>query len=174
VLSTLILFTVAQGAKTFDMSLVRTFDAPVEKVWQAWSDSKLVMQWWGPKGFTCPVAKMDFREGGKSLVCMRFGKQDMYSTWTYTKIEKYKRLEYLFHFSDKDGKQMDPATLSVPKGVPKEVPHVVVFKSLGTNKTEINFTEHGYTTEAARNISKLGMEQCLDKMAALFKEKSND
>jgi hypothetical protein len=29
-------------------------------------------------------------------------------------------------------------------------------------------TEHGYTTEEARDLSKAGMEQCLDKMAAMF------
>ena len=29
-------------------------------------------------------------------------------------------------------------------------------------------TEHGYTTEQARALSREGMEQCLDKMAALF------
>jgi hypothetical protein len=28
-------------------------------------------------------------------------------------------------------------------------------------------TEHGYTSEQAHDISKMGMEQCLDKMAVL-------
>ena len=68
--------------------VTRVFDAPVSEVWKAWSDSAYVMQWWGPTGFTCPLAEMDFREGGTLLVCMRapqeFGGQDMYSTWTYT------------------------------------------------------------------------------------------
>jgi len=80
---------------TKNMVLTRTFDAPLEKVWQAWSDAELVKQWWGPQGFTCPVADMDFREGGTSLVCMRapaeYGGQDMYNTWTYTKIMPMQR-----------------------------------------------------------------------------------
>jgi uncharacterized protein YndB with AHSA1/START domain len=162
-----------QEPKKYDMTSTRTFDAPIERVWQAWTDAKLVMQWWGPKGFTCPEAKMDFREGGKSLVCMRFGKQDMYNTWTYTKIQKHKQFEYIFHFVDKDGTQLDPAKLGVPPGVPKEMRHLVSFKPLGGNKTEMTISEFGYTTEAARNISKLGMDQCLDKMADLFKKKTN-
>ena len=61
----------------------------------------------------CPVAKMEFREGGTSLVCMRapkeFGGQDMYSTWTYTKIVPMREIEYLHHFADKDGNRVDPA-----------------------------------------------------------------
>ena len=39
----------------------RVFDAPVELVWKAWSDPEYVMQWWGPTGFTCCLAEMDFR-----------------------------------------------------------------------------------------------------------------
>jgi hypothetical protein len=31
-------------------------------------------------------------------------------------------------------------------------------------------TEYGYTTEQARDLSRAGMEQCLDKMAAMFAE----
>ena len=51
--------------------VTRVFDAPRELVWKAWTDPKYVMQWWGPKGFTSPVCKMDFRVGGKFLFCMR-------------------------------------------------------------------------------------------------------
>ena len=53
------------------MSITRIFDAPVERVWRAWSDGNQVMRWWGPAGFTSPGAAMEFREGGVSLVCMR-------------------------------------------------------------------------------------------------------
>jgi uncharacterized protein YndB with AHSA1/START domain len=66
------------------------FSAPIELVWKAWTDPEYVMRWWGPDYFTSPSAKIDFREGGTSLVCMRapvdFGGQDMYSTWVYQKI----------------------------------------------------------------------------------------
>jgi uncharacterized protein YndB with AHSA1/START domain len=45
---------------THNMVVTRSFDAPVEQVWKAWSESEQVKRWWGPTGFTCPVAKMDF------------------------------------------------------------------------------------------------------------------
>ena|SRR5208282_270055 len=53
------------------MVVTRIFDAPRELVWKAWTDPKYVMQWWGPKGFTSPVCKMDFRVGGKYLICTK-------------------------------------------------------------------------------------------------------
>jgi uncharacterized protein YndB with AHSA1/START domain len=152
--------------------VTRVFDAPVGQVWKAWSDPEYVMQWWGPTGFTCPLAEIDFREGGTSLVCMRapqeFGGQDMYNTWTYTRIVPVQRFEYIQRFTDEDGKAFDPAGLGLPAGIPKEVRTVNTFKDLGNGKTEITITEYGYTTDQVHDLSKAGLEQCLDKMAALF------
>ena len=166
-------FTYAQNQDMKkDMVLTRVFDAPVDQVWKAWSESEQVMRWWGPTGFTCPLAKMNFQEGGISLVCMRapkeFGGMDMFNTWTYTKIVPMQRIEFILHFSDKDGNKLDPDKIGIPPGVPKEVPHVILFKSLGTNKTEMTVTEFGYASEEAVNMSRSGLEQCLDKMAAIF------
>jgi len=152
--------------------VTRLFDAPVSEVWKAWSDPAYVRQWWGPTGFTCPLAEMDFREGGTSLVCMRapreFGGQDMYNTWTYTKIVPNERIEFVHHFTDKAGTKLDPSSIGIPPGVPKEVRHVITLKAAGKDKTELTVTEFGYTSEQARDISEAGLEQCLDKMAAIF------
>ena len=46
------------------MVVTRVFDPPRKLVWKAWTGPKYVMQWWGPKGFTAPVCKMDFRVVG--------------------------------------------------------------------------------------------------------------
>ena len=158
---------------TKDLSVTRTFDAPVERVWKQWSESENVMRWWGPKGFTSPLAKMDFREGGVSLVCMRapkeFGGFDMYNTWTYKKIIPNDRIEFVLNFSDKDGNKLDPAKMGLPPGIPQDVPHIITFKALGDKKTEMTVNEYGYTTDQAVETSKAGLEQCLDKMAENLK-----
>jgi uncharacterized protein YndB with AHSA1/START domain len=154
--------------------VTRVFDAPIEQVWKAWGDPEYVKQWWGPIGFTCTVANMDFREGGTSLVCMRapkeFGGQDLYNTWTYKKIVPMQRIEYILNFTNEEGKAFDPAEMGLPAGVPKEVLNVNIFKDLGNSTTELTITEHGYTSDQAHDISKAGLEQCLDKMAATFEE----
>ncbi len=49
----------------------RVFDAPREKVWDAWTKPEQVAKWWGPTGFTTPVCKIDFRVGGKSYTKTR-------------------------------------------------------------------------------------------------------
>ena len=48
----------------------REFDAPPEQVWQAWTDSKLLDQWWAPKPWRAKTKTMDFREGGTWLYSM--------------------------------------------------------------------------------------------------------
>jgi uncharacterized protein YndB with AHSA1/START domain len=158
--------------ETRNVVVTRTFDAPVEEVWNAWSEPEYVMRWWGPSGFTSPSARMDFREGGKSLVCMKapeeYWGQEMYNTWTYSKIEPHRSIEFILNFSDRDGTKLHPENIGIGPGVPEDVPHVITFKPLGDHKTEITVTEYGYTSEVQHDLSKMGLEQCLDKMAAIF------
>ena len=155
------------SAETHAMTLTRLFDAPVEKIWQAWSESQSLMRWWGPTGFTCPVANMDFRVGGTSLVCMRTPDgHDMYNTWTYSQIVPMQQIEFVHHFADQHGNHLDPAALGLPPGIPAAVRHVLTFQPVGTNQTEFTVTEFGYGSAQIADFSRGGMDQCLDKLAA--------
>jgi uncharacterized protein YndB with AHSA1/START domain len=46
------------------LTIERTFNAPVELVWKAWTDSNHIVKWWGPKGMDIEVVSHDFRVGG--------------------------------------------------------------------------------------------------------------
>lgn len=48
-----------------DLVFERTFDAPREHVWKAFTDPEIIPRWWGPHGTTTTVAEMDVRPGGK-------------------------------------------------------------------------------------------------------------
>jgi len=164
-----------ETATTHDMVLTRAFDAPVEAVWQAWTEPDLVRRWWGPTGFTAPVAEMDVRKGGTSLVSMRapaeFGGQDIFNTWTYSTVIPIERLEYVLTFTDADRNPVEPAELGLPPGIPREAPHVVTFTALDDGRTTITVRESGYPSPALAALSRGGMEQCLDKMAAIFTDR---
>ncbi|MBI3597425.1 MAG: SRPBCC domain-containing protein [Nitrospirae bacterium] len=54
----------AKGSTDWEFVISRTFDAPRDLVWKAFTDPERMKHWWGPKGFTVRVAKMDFRPGG--------------------------------------------------------------------------------------------------------------
>lgn len=48
----------------------RTFDAPRQLVFKAWTDPELISRWWGPTGFTTPVSELEARKGGKLYIVM--------------------------------------------------------------------------------------------------------
>jgi len=158
-----------QTVKKRDLFVTRLFDAPLPLVWNAWSDPEYVMQWWGPEGFTSPLAKMDFREGGTSLVCMSspdYG--DHYSIWQYKKTVPMQRIEYIHNLADKEGNKIDSVKMGMPSDFPQNQRHTVTFKDLGNGKTEMTVTEYDWTVSQMMEMSKMGLNQCLDKMAASF------
>src|SRR5215217_6642516 len=144
-------------SETFDVVVRRTFPVAPAEAWRAWSESDLVKQWWGPDGFSCPMADVDLRVGGRTFVAMRapaeFGGGDLYSTWNFTEVVPHSRIAYVFNFADPQGNRVLPADLGIPPGVPDD-------------------GEHGYTNEETHNISQVGLEQCVDKMAAIYASSS--
>jgi hypothetical protein len=74
----------------------------------------------------------------------------------------------VFNFADPQGNRVVPADLGIPPGVPDDGEHLVTFYDLGGGRTEMTVVEHGYTVEETRNMSQTGLEQCVDKMAAIF------
>src|SRR4029453_4751613 len=159
-------------SQTFDVVVARVFPVPPEEAWRAWSESDLVKQWGGPTCFSCPVADVDLRVGGRTLVAMRapaeFGGGDTYSTWTYTEVLPHTRIAYVFNFEDPQGQGLFPADLGMPAGIPDDGEHQVIFDDLGGGRTKMTMVEHGYANENARNLSQAGLEQCIDKMEAIW------
>lgn len=151
-------------SQAFDVEVTRTFNAPVEKVWGMWATAGNVKKWWGPKGFSCPIAEVDLRKGGKTFVCMSgpiFGFPKIYSNWEFTKVMPNERIEYTFNFADKHGNKKAPPQSDIPE----DGQHLVTFKKLGNGKTEMYMLERGYASEKMQKRSLAGLEQCLDKMA---------
>lgn len=52
------------------MTLVRTFDAPRQLVFDCFTRPEHMARWWGPRQFTAPVCELDPRPGGQILVHM--------------------------------------------------------------------------------------------------------
>lgn len=47
-----------------EIHIERTFDAPRDRVFAVYTDPALIPEWWGPRGGTTIVDKMDVRTGG--------------------------------------------------------------------------------------------------------------
>ena len=56
--------------KETDIVITREFSAPRQLVWDVWTQPKHIEKWFGPKGFSTRVEKLDFKVGGRSVYVM--------------------------------------------------------------------------------------------------------
>lgn len=52
------------------ITIERSFQAPIEEVWELWTTKEGIESWWGPDGFTVKVRRLDVRLGGELLYAM--------------------------------------------------------------------------------------------------------
>lgn len=156
---------------TKQIQVTKTFNAPVGMVWQVWVNPELVKRWWGPKHFTSPVAKIDFRVGGISLVSMKapkaMGGQEFYSVWEYVEIIPLQSIEFIQSLADEHGHKINPVAVGMPSDFPVDIKTVVTFKEIAPGKTEMTVTEYAEFGTIS-NFAQIGLEQSMEKMLAIF------
>jgi len=153
------------------MRVTRVFDAPRELVWKAWTDPKYVMQWWGPKGFTAPVCKMDVRVGGKSLCCMKTPDgQEFWNGIEYHEIVPYEKIVSSMYFADAQGNKVEPEAYGIEHEAIEGAYDVTIFEDLGNGQTRLTHIGNE-PMESAKNSGQLeGWNQILDKIADVLAE----
>ena len=77
------------------------------------------------------------------------------------------RIEYIHNLADEHGRKVDPAKMGMPPDFPQDQRHAVTFKVLGDRKTEMTVMEYDWTVGHMMGMAKTGLEQCLNKMAAI-------
>ena len=83
--------------------IIREFNAPIEKVWKAFTDPDLLVKWTAPKLWTAEVKKWDFTVGGASSYVMVSPEgQEMWSIQKYTSITPKTNFKLFNAFADKD------------------------------------------------------------------------
>jgi len=155
-------------ANNNELVINRTFNLPVDKVWQAWTQAESCKKWWGPKGYTCPSCTMDFREGGKYLSAMRSPEgNEFWSTGVYKEIVQKEKLVCTDSFSDNKGNIIPAADLGMPGEWPMECKVTITFKEDG-DKTNMELHHEGIPA-AMHEDCKAGWQSSLDKLEESFK-----
>ena len=115
----------------------RVFDAPRDKVWQAWTDAERLKQWFAPAGFKTVRNKLDLRPGGMYHYCLRMpdGK-DMWGRWAIKEVVKPKKLVFIVSFSDEKG---GITTHPMSPTWPREMHSTVEFEEQG-GQTQVTVT----------------------------------
>ncbi len=75
------------------VQIKRTFNAPIELVWEAWSDPEHIVQWWNPKGSNTTIEEHEFKEGGRwSYSMLMPNGRPFIAEGTYIKIVHHKTI----------------------------------------------------------------------------------
>jgi uncharacterized protein YndB with AHSA1/START domain len=92
-------------------SVNRTFNAPRERVFAAFSQCEHLKHWWSPEGWSLSVCDMDFREGGSWFYCMSGpgpdGPMDSCGKAHYQEIITPEKIVYTDSFVDKESNLLE-------------------------------------------------------------------
>lgn len=113
----------------------RTFEAPREFMFKAWTEPKLMAKWFGPKGMKGEAVKMDLRLGGTYLYNLTSpAGVKMWGKFVYREITTPSKLVWVNSFSDEKGgltrHPMNP-------NWPLEMLTIVTFEDAGHGKTKV-------------------------------------
>jgi uncharacterized protein YndB with AHSA1/START domain len=90
------------------VTLVASFDAPVEQVWQLWADPRLLERWWGPPTHPATVERHELTEGGRVVYYMTTPEGErFYGLWDVTSVDPPSALEFTDAFADENGTPND-------------------------------------------------------------------
>jgi uncharacterized protein YndB with AHSA1/START domain len=153
----------AEAVPTSDRELVltRTIDAPRAKLFRAWTDPKLLKQWFAPLPYTTPVAELDVRPGGANLVVMRSPEgNDMPNRGVYLEVVENERLV----FTDAYTKAWEPSAKPF-------MTVILTFEDIGDGKTRYTARVLHWSVADRERHEKMGFHvgwgMCTDQLAAL-------
>lgn len=165
---------VITGAR--DFVITRAFDAPPERVFEAWTHPRHPAQWWGPHNFNNPVCDLDVRPGGAYRIVMRSPEGVDYPLkGIYREVVKPVRLEMTMNCSEHPAEWHDQVKPNRAKGENNpagEVLATVTFEVVD-RKTQLTIRTRFESAEIRNSMVNMGMNEgwseSLECLGALLK-----
>ncbi len=123
----------AGSAQSKPFTIARTFDAPLDRVWRAWTNPARLAQWFGPRGAASTLKTFDLRPGG--IWHAKIEGPNMPAMWgkyTFREVTPKSRLVFVVAFSNEAG---DIARHPMSPDWPKEILSEVEFIEVGGKTT---------------------------------------
>jgi uncharacterized protein YndB with AHSA1/START domain len=163
---------VSTNETTEDFVISRTFDAPRKLVWKALTEAEALAQWWGPKGASIRVIKLEMRPGGLFHYSMQYRPgHEIFGRFVYREIAAPERLVYVSSFSDANGGIAPAPFPQLGDHWPREVLNNLTLTEQGGKTTltlrggPINATEEGRKAFAdMRDSMRQGFGGTFDKL----------
>jgi len=155
--------SIVKDLKEKSILVSREFEAPLADVWKAYTDPKLLDQWWGPSPWRAETKKMNFKPGGYWLYAMVGPEGEKHwARMDYLAVDPLKSFDVQDSFADENG--VINRDMPVSKG-----------RSSFTKTakgTRVDFKLIYSTEEQLQKIVEMGFEQgitqCMDQLEAMF------
>ena len=85
------------------ITLIADFDAPIEQVWDLWSDPRKLERWWGPPTHPATFKTLDLTPGGEATYFMTGAEGAMWGAWRVRAVDPATSLEFVNAYADADG-----------------------------------------------------------------------
>lgn len=139
--------------------MTRHFDAPRERVFDAWTKPEHFSQWFGPKGASMPHCTLEPRPGGVLHFFMRVpGDIDVWCKGVFHEVTRPSRLVFNWHFSNEAGELVER------EGFPLETVVTVTFTERD-NGTDITVRQEGLAVDQGEIQ---GWSEGFDRLDALL------
>jgi NADPH:quinone reductase-like Zn-dependent oxidoreductase/uncharacterized protein YndB with AHSA1/START domain len=162
-------FTPPQTKET-TLVVSHVYDAPRSLVFEAWTRPERMKQWWGPKGFTCPVCEIDLRPGGICRSCMRSPeRKDFWSQGVYHEIVEPERIVCTDTFADEKGNPVSPREYGMSVEWPQEALIEATFTE-HAGKTRLTIRHWPLPQGREREMCKQGWDESLEKLGDYLHE----
>lgn len=129
--------------------LKRTFQAPVEQVYRAWTMPAMIKRWFAPGDMTVPEAQADVRVGGSYRITMQEPDGERYTTYgTYQQVVPNERLVQTWQW----------------EGSQEQTLLTIEFRALGERTTELTLIHERFGAVETKEQHERGWQGCLQKL----------
>ena len=133
------------------LTIRRTFDAPRELVFKAWTDGDQLKRWCCPTGFTIPFSEGDIRPGGMFRTCMRSPQgEDNWLQGTYQDIVPVERITFTHSWENEDGSPQHETLVTI------------TLAETDDGKTRLTLHQAFFPDQASRDGHEGGWNETLD------------
>ena len=154
-----LLSAVGGGAQLHELSITRFFDAPRERVFDAFTKPNHASHWGGPRGFTATQVQQDARPGGRWRLCLHQtgdwkGRTfpDLWQGGEFKEIVPPERLVYTFAWESESG---------LPT---RETEITIRFTEVEANRTKMEFHQAFFDSVEQRDGHNEGWNSSFDKL----------
>ncbi len=137
------------------LTITRSFAAPREAVYRAFTEAEKLKRWWGPQGMTCPVAELDVRPGGRYRTEMNAPDGSVYvTTGEFREVAPPERLVFTWIWGE--GEMAGHETL------------VTIELRDNGGATELTLTHERFPDAGKRDLHNQGWSSSLDCLAEIL------